>query len=327
MSSEQEDEVQSLEAIYTEDFTLESPSSVRVAIKPSTGGVGGKVWVSCMLCVAFREGYPAVAAALSLQPSGLSESQVAELEGIVDSTASELLGTPVVYAVVERVREWLSERNEKPSDGSAFDEMMRVRRAAEAAAAGGGGGGSGGGGGALARELDPSIKKRVAAYVEEDEEVRRKRDGTPVTVESFLKWREGFELEMQKAREEAAERKRYGVLFCLAGEGWSNCCAPIPFSAGRQWSAPPPTLTPTHVPFAHTPNPLHSTSFFCFFVERKREVRQGHPLRLKKGSLGGSCLKRGQSLAQRLRAGQGRRRTWRTWTGGQPLQPLKKRRQ
>ena len=198
----------SLEAIYNEDFTRESASQVRIRILPSAGegGGGGKAWVSCTLCCAYRAGYPAVAAALSLLATGLTEAQVAELEGVVGAAALELLGTPVVYAVVEVIREWLNAHNEKPSDGSAFDEMMRTKRAAEAAAAGGGGGG--GGGGALTRELDPSIKKKAAAYVEEDEGVRRRRDGTPVTPESFLKWRAGFEAEMQRAKEEAQERKR-----------------------------------------------------------------------------------------------------------------------
>ncbi len=203
-----EDEMQSLEAIYNEDYTSPSPTEVRIRILPSTSESGGKAWVSCTLCATYRAGYPAVAAALSLLASGLSEAQVAELEGLVGAAALELLGTPVVYAVVEVVREWLSAHNEKPSDGSAFDEMMRNRRAAEAAAAAAAAGGGGGGGGALSRELDPSIKKKAAAYVEEDESVRRRRDGTPVTPESFQKWREGFEAEMRRVKEEAAEKKR-----------------------------------------------------------------------------------------------------------------------
>ena len=229
MSEEQEDECMSLEAIYNEDFTRESASQVRIRILPSAGegGGGGKAWVSCTLCCAYRAGYPAVAAALSLLATGLTEAQVAELEGVVGAAALELLGTPVVYAVVEVIREWLTAHNEKPSDGSAFDEMMRTKRAAEAAAAGGGGGG----GGALTRELDPSIKKKAAAYVEEDEGVRRRRDGTPVTPESFLKWRAGFEAEMQRAKEDAQERRR-----CVPG-------APTP----------PPTLaaSPFNAHFYH----------------------------------------------------------------------------
>ena len=199
--------MQSLEAIYNEDYSSPSPSEVRIRVLPSTSESGGKAWVSCTLCCAYRAGYPAVAAALSLLASGLTEAQVAELEGVVGAAALELLGTPVVYAVVEVAREWLNAHNEKPSDGSAFDEMMRNRRAAEAAGGGGAGGGSGGGG-ALSRELDPSIKKKAAEYVEEDEGVRRRRDGTPVTPESFQKWREGFEAEMRRVKEEAAEKKR-----------------------------------------------------------------------------------------------------------------------
>ena len=204
---EQEDELQSLEAIYEADFAREGAAALRVRIAPAAGDGAAKAWVGCTLRCAFAAGYPASApAALSLcDVVGLTEAQLGELEGLVGAAALELLGAPCVYSVVESVREWLNAHNEKPSDGSAFDEMMRNKRAAEAAAAGGG---AGGGGGALSRELDPSIKKKAAEYVEEDEGVRRRRDGTPVTPESFKKWRDGFEAEMQRAREEAAEKKR-----------------------------------------------------------------------------------------------------------------------
>jgi hypothetical protein len=90
-----------------------------------------------------------------------------------------------VYAVAEALRDYLSAHNEKPSDGSAFDEMQRRQRAAVAPAQG-----------VLARELDPSVKQRVAHAVEEDEGVRRKRDGTPVTRETFAAWKAAFEAEM-----------------------------------------------------------------------------------------------------------------------------------
>ena len=208
--SEQEEEMQSLEAIYSEDYSAESSSCISVRVAPSLEGSGQKAWVSCSLRCAYSAGYPAVPAVLTVQGVGLREAQTQELEALVAATQQELLGTPVVYAVVEAVREFLTAHNEKPSDGSAYDEMMRTKRAAEAAAAGGAGGGGGGGSSssALSREMDPSIKKKAAAYVEEDETVRRRRDGTPVTTESFLKWREGFEAEMLKAREEAAEKAR-----------------------------------------------------------------------------------------------------------------------
>jgi len=194
--SEIEDELVSLEAIYGADYVPESPLSFLVKIQPSLGGSHDTVFVSCNLSVVYpAEGYPTKPAGLALKDViGLSPSQLSELEGIVGATAIELLGSPCVYSVVEAVREWLTNHNIKPSDGSAFDEMMRAKKARETPILQQG---------ALSRENDPSIKKTgVSSSMEEDEVVRRKRDGTPVNPETFLKWRAAFEVEIAKAKEE-----------------------------------------------------------------------------------------------------------------------------
>ncbi len=159
--------------------------------------------VGAVLVVKFTPGYPDTELPIIdvVSPTGITPTQVKELKGAAQETAEANLGTPLVYTVAERVREWLTENNMKPSDGSAFDEMMR-RKAIEAA-----GGGGGSASGALSRDLDPSILRKVVISAEEaDETVRRKRDGTPVTRESFLAWQAKFDAEMEaKAREDEAK--------------------------------------------------------------------------------------------------------------------------
>lgn len=225
---EQLNELEALQAIYMEQYagllcapicsllcsTLLTAATIAaddsapetklsIALKPSSDD-SEKCWVSVRLCVEFVDSYP-----LESTPTirfadvvGLTDGQVNELTKVAEQTAQENIGAPAVYAVAERVREWLIEHNEQPSDGSAFDEMMRRQRAK---ASGGGGAANGAGpeeaggkqAGAFDRENDPSIKKRNIVSAEEiDEAVRRKKYGTPVTAEAFFAWRAAFEAEM-----------------------------------------------------------------------------------------------------------------------------------
>lgn len=225
---EQLNELEALQAIYMEQYeglsclksahnestllmiaTIAADASapetkLSISLKPSSDD-SEKCWVSVRLCVEFSENYP-----LESTPTigftdvvGLTDSQVNELTKVADQTAQENLGAPAVYAVAERVREWLVEHNEQPSDGSAFDEMMRRQRAkaggvaGSSTGAGGTGQEEGAGKGAFDRENDPSIKKRTVVSADEiDDAVRRKKYGTPVTPEAFFAWRAAYEAEM-----------------------------------------------------------------------------------------------------------------------------------
>jgi hypothetical protein len=197
-SQDQNDEISALEAIYGDSFhrcsDVNGLGNFNVTIEPSLGGSEEQVWVGCTLHCQYTIEYPDDPPILSLDSFiGLSEMQISELRGVMASAALEAAGTALVYVVAEACREWLSARNEKPSDGSAFDEMMRRARAKEAPATVAG---------AYSREDDPSIVRRVlvSAAEAEDSVTRRKRDGTPVTTESFALWREKFDAEMAEAR-------------------------------------------------------------------------------------------------------------------------------
>lgn len=193
-NQDQADELAALEAIYGDAFAP-AGASFSIALAPSVGGDGERVWVSCALRVSYTREYPDEPAELALESLvGCSDAQAAELRGLMVAAALESAGAPYVFAVAERLREWLTDHNEKPSDGSAFDDMMRRARAKDAPAAVS----------AFSREDDPSIARRVlVSAAEEDSVAKRKRDGTPVTPASFAAWRAAFEAEMlERARME-----------------------------------------------------------------------------------------------------------------------------
>jgi hypothetical protein len=201
LTEEQAGEIEALSSIYGDDFLPGgTPTSFSLILKPSTSSSGEPTFVGVTLTASLPARYPdAEPPSLSLSHAvGLSAPQLVELQRVAVGVAMEQAGAPCVYNVAEALREWLTSHNERPSDGSAFDEMQRRQRAADAATAGGGAPS-----GVLAREADPSVKHRAAAPVEEDEAVRRRRDGTPVTRETFLAWREGFEAEAARRKEEA----------------------------------------------------------------------------------------------------------------------------
>lgn len=170
----------------------------------------------------------------------------------------ENAGTPCVYAVAERLREWLQAHNEPAGSGSAYDEMLKRQKAKDAPAGERGGrvtargrrcrqgarrygvrcgphpglpntrkyahahsspptplpastthplsAGGASGPSALSRADDPSIKHKVVVSAqEEDEALRRKREGTPVTPESFAVWSGRYEAECEELRRREEE--------------------------------------------------------------------------------------------------------------------------
>lgn len=226
-------ELEALQAIYMEQFegerahplrtctprhplTFSRPSSLTAAdaaapdtkfslvLKPTVDD-SEKCWVSVRMHVQWPPGYP-IEDGPHLRLShvlGLNEGQVADLTRCAHATAAENAGAPAVYAIAERVREWLVEQNEQPSDGSAFDEMMKRQRAKDKGVAAAAEGGEGKAGAVFDRDNDPSIKKRaVVSAAEEDEETRRRKYGTPVTREAFFAWRDKFEVETLAKRAE-----------------------------------------------------------------------------------------------------------------------------
>lgn len=119
-------------------------------------------------------------------------------------------GDVMLYALVEAIREIASASNVAQSDGSAYDEMIARQRAAVAAASATPGVTASA---VYSKEEDPSLAGRRRGFVggsaaKEEDEVSKRRHGTPVTREAFNEWRIKFErdlaLEKQRRVEEEA---------------------------------------------------------------------------------------------------------------------------
>ena len=261
-AADQADELAALEAIYGDSFTNAGGGFFSVAVTPSLGDGGARAWVSAALRVRFTPQYPDDPPELALDDVvGLTEAQAAELRGVMLGAALDAAGTPLVYAVAEACREWLTARNEKPSDGSAFDEMVRRARARDAPAPPVG---------AFSREDDPSIKSRVvvSAAEEEDSVARRKRDGTPVTPESFAAWRARFDAENAEREREEDERcvsARRGAARRARARGGQAARGTLP--------ALPVLLTPPTTP--HHRSPPRSRSNAAAGIVGRRVVARG----------------------------------------------------
>lgn len=212
LNSDQSDELEALSSIYSssEFFLIEGglDPQIKIVLDPSTDTPSVKKWVGLVLFATFPSNYPStLPPKVELQElKGIDEKQTIFLEKLVTRISEENAGAPCIYAIAEAIREWLSENNVKPSDGSAFDEMMREKSKASANNFV-----TSNNGGALRRDLDPSIEKKLVTTETNAEMVaRKKREGTPVTRENFLAWRSRFEKEMEaKAK---AEEDKNGVM-------------------------------------------------------------------------------------------------------------------
>lgn len=124
---------------------------------------------------------------------GLTPEHREELLGMAKEEAETNLGLPSIFAVCERLREWLAENNVKGMDDvSMYAQMMRREKEKE-------------------KETQKAkqafeAQKQVEEYTEAESEelaVRKRRaEGTPVTQETFNTWKAKFEAEMKEQREQ-----------------------------------------------------------------------------------------------------------------------------
>jgi hypothetical protein len=215
-AEEQAMEVEALEAIYMDDFKrlddAEGMAVFEVTVVPEQGGDEDVNHVSVAMRVAYTPTYPEAAPELSVRAvkmGGLTEESVGECEALLREAASseELLGTPMVYALAEKAQEWLVEHNQPEMD---MHQEMMARLAKEQKDA------------APAVDIDDGeeesvgrgalrIRRKGATAGSEPEgswrvdpvAVALPADSTPVTPETFAKWRKEF-LEVQAATAAAA---------------------------------------------------------------------------------------------------------------------------
>lgn len=198
---EQTMEIESLECILMDDLEILSstpPRQYRVKVLPYANGEGDN-HVGVLATFSLPPTYPDVPAEVDIAPEkGLGSTQVATLQALIKSTALENVGMAMVYLLVDVIREWLVENNFAGQDGSMHAEMLKRMQIKEKEKQ-------------KATEKEEAKAKAAAggSLSEEDELQRQKRlEGTPVTPESFVEWRDKFEEEMAaKALAKAGPQK------------------------------------------------------------------------------------------------------------------------
>ena len=199
---EQEMELEALESIYMDDYTLLSkegtnPAKFQLRVVPVQGAEDKEEdgnWVAVRLLCEYTPLYPSEVPTLTVENEfGLSEKQVEEIRGVSVAAAEENIDQVMIYSIVEAISEWLQENNRQESDGSAFSEMQERARVAQE----------------TADEEKRVREQREAAETKahnETEDGKRKRHGTTCTIAVFNAWNEKFMEEIEQKEMEERDR-------------------------------------------------------------------------------------------------------------------------
>jgi RWD domain len=144
-AEEQEMEAEAMAAIFDTNFEIISVDQNnnddstndhhnrtvwRITIFPETGTTDEQELetlnhVACRLLVTLPETYPEILPDLDVEiVKGLVSEHQEEIHRIAMEEASNNLGTPSIYAITERVREWLIENNTKGLDDVSMHAQM-----------------------------------------------------------------------------------------------------------------------------------------------------------------------------------------------------------
>ncbi|KAL7628139.1 Protein gir2 [Parahypoxylon ruwenzoriense] len=180
---EQVEEREVLDSIFPEEITDISETEYRIAIKLDIldDGHGGDEDASelptIILHVRYPENYPDEAPDLDLSPPqnatpyphfAVAADKEQLLRGL-DDTIQENMGMAMIFTVVTSLKE-------------AAEQLITDRK-------------------------DAAAKVREEAILAAEREENKKFHGTPVTPETFMKWREGFLKEMEEKRQREEEEK------------------------------------------------------------------------------------------------------------------------
>jgi hypothetical protein len=137
-AEEQEMESEAMAAIFDTHFEILGPSQWGVIIYPESGDpseLDALNHVGCKLLITLPATYPEDLPDLDIEiVKGLAEEQRQELKTLADEEALANQGVPSMFAVTERLREWLLENNVKGLDDvSMHAQMMRKEQQQERA--------------------------------------------------------------------------------------------------------------------------------------------------------------------------------------------------
>ena len=137
-NEEQEMEAEALQAIFDTHFTILEPQKWQVQIYPEMTADEEELQqlnhVAVNLIATLPETYPdQTLPTLDVQiVKGLVDEHQQELLGLANEEAAANEGLPSMYAIAERLREWLAENNQKGLDDlSMHAQMLRKQQAKE----------------------------------------------------------------------------------------------------------------------------------------------------------------------------------------------------
>ncbi|XP_060519455.1 RWD domain-containing protein 1 [Cylas formicarius] len=174
-NEEQTGELEALESIYYGDFVVISNAPIKFSIPIKTEEYDTDIssGLSCDLVITYTPKYPEEAPIIEIEnPTNFDNGYKSELLKYLQEQVQENLGMVMVFTLVSSAQERLNVK---------YDEIKKDR------------------------------EEKEARKIKEEEEAERKRfEGTRVTIESFLKWKQQFEEEMgiDKKRELAEKEGR-----------------------------------------------------------------------------------------------------------------------
>ncbi|XP_031632873.1 RWD domain-containing protein 1 [Contarinia nasturtii] len=177
-AEDQANEIEALESIYCNDIEVVSTSPHNFSITISTEEYDAETdsnGLSCQLVFTYTEKYPDSAPLVEIEsPINFEDDFEEKLLEHISETINENLGIEMIFSLVSSAQEWL---NVKWDDYKKIEESRAQQKQ---------------------RELE--------------EAERKKFEGTRVSVETFLKWRNEFERDtgLVEKREKQATKKLTG---------------------------------------------------------------------------------------------------------------------
>jgi len=157
---EQRDEIEALESIYSEEIDIlgDSPHCFTIPVKTEDYDEDEGKGRLVLFKFTFTEKYPSEEPFLEVEESeNIDDEHLEELVEHLKEQLTENLGMPVVFTIVTAAIEWLGDKNDQ-----------------------------------IKQDIEEAAQRKKDL---EDEEERKKLEGTKVTIESFLSWKAEFDEE------------------------------------------------------------------------------------------------------------------------------------
>jgi RWD domain len=124
-AEEQEMEAEALAAIFDSHFTRTASNMWTIDLYPSLAGDEVN-FVGCRLVATLPHGYPTALPELHVHVlQGLASDEHGQLlQALAEEEAQANVGVPSIFAVCERLREWLVENNVKGLDDQSMHAQM-----------------------------------------------------------------------------------------------------------------------------------------------------------------------------------------------------------